>query len=92
MFKIVFIMLGGVATGYLMRKRNLKWVTGAITVAIWLLLFLLGIAVGLNGEILNNLDTIGIQALILSVFAVTGSVVLAKVVYCRFFKKEDLPE
>ena len=87
MLKIIGIMLGGVLTGYLLRNRRLGWVSKGITVAIWVLLFLLGIAVGNNEEILNNLDTIGWQAVVLSAGAVLGSVVLAKLVYNFFFRK-----
>lgn len=87
MLKIVCIMLGGVLAGFLLRKKKLGWVSQFIMVAIWILLFLLGIAVGHNEEILNNLDTIGWQALVLSVGAVLGSVLLAGVVYRYFFKK-----
>lgn len=80
-------MLGGVLVGYLLRKKKTGWISGFIMIAIWILLFLLGIAVGHNDEILNNLDTIGWQALVLSVGGVLGSVVLASVVYRYFFKK-----
>lgn len=87
MLKIVCIMLGGVLAGFLLRKKRLGWVSQFIMIAIWILLFLLGIAVGHNEEILNNLDTIGWQALVLSIGAVLGSVLLAGVVYRFFFKK-----
>lgn len=87
MFKIVGVMLAGVLTGYFLRKKSLGFVSKLIMVAIWILLFLLGIAVGNNDEILNNLDTIGLQALVLSIGAVGGSVVLAWVVYRFFFSK-----
>lgn len=87
MLKIVCIMLGGVLTGFLLRKKKLGWVSQFIMVAIWILLLLLGIAVGHNEEILNNLDTIGWQALVMSLGAVAGSVLLASVVYRYFFKK-----
>lgn len=86
MLKIVCIMLGGVFVGYLLRNKKLGWVSGCILVAIWILLFLLGIAVGNNNDILNHLDTIGFEALIISTGAVGGSVVLAWVVY-RFIYK-----
>lgn len=85
MLKIVGIMLSGVLTGYLLRNKQLGWVNRLIMVAIWGLLFLLGIAVGANREILDHLDTIGWQALVLAVCAVGGSVVLAWVVYRWFF-------
>lgn len=87
MLKIVCIMLGGVLAGFLLRKKKLGWVSQFIMIAIWILLFLLGIAVGHNEEILNNLDTIGWQALVLSIGAVLGSVLLAGVVYRFFLKK-----
>lgn len=80
-------MLGGVLTGYCIRKGKTQWIPGLITLAVWILLFLLGIAVGHNEEILGHLDTIGWQALLLSLGAVLGSVLLASVVYRYFFKK-----
>ena len=75
MLKIVGIMLLGVFTGYLLKNYQLRWVQKWIMLAIWLLLFLLGIAVGTNGEIMNNLDAIG--------------VILAWVVYRFFFMSRD---
>lgn len=84
MLKIVGIMLSGVLVGYLLRNRNLSFVSKGIMAAIWLLLFLLGVAVGGNEAILGSLDTIGLQALLLSVGGVGGSVVCTWVVY-RFF-------
>ena len=84
MLKIVGIMLSGVLVGYLLRNRNLSFVSKGIMAAIWLLLFLLGVVVGGNEAILGSLDTIGLQALLLSVGGVGGSVVCAWVVY-RFF-------
>lgn len=87
MFKIVAVMLSGVVVGYLLRNKRLGLVSRLITVAIWVLLFLLGIAVGLNDAILGNWDTIGWQAFILSVGGVAGSVVLAWVVYHFFFSE-----
>ena len=86
MLKIVGIMLLGVFTGYLLKNYQFRWVQKWIMLAIWLLLFLLGIAVGTNGEIMNNLDTIG---LILALGGVSGSVILAWVVYRFFFMRRD---
>ena len=84
MLKIVGIMLLGVLKNY-----QLRWVQKWIMLAIWLLLFLLGIAVGTNGEIMNNLDTIGLKGLILALGGVSGSVILAWVVYRFFFMRRD---
>lgn len=90
MLKVVGIMLGGVLAGYLLRKKKMGWISGAITAAIWTLLFVLGLAVGSNDRIIGHLDTIGWQAFVLSLGAVLGSIILAKLVYRYFFKKEDI--
>ena len=90
MLKIVAIMLGGVFVGYLFRAKKLSWISKAITVAIWMLLFALGVVVGNNEMILNHLDTLGVQALVLTLGAVSGSLILAKIVYHFFFKKTGI--
>lgn len=89
MLKIVGIMLLGVMAGYLLRNRKLPWLQKLIAVVIWLLLFLLGIAVGTNGEIMNRLDTIGLQALVLALGGVLGSVFLAWIVFRYFWKSKE---
>ena len=89
MLKIVGIMLLGVVTVYLLKNYQLRWGQKWIMLAIWLLLVLLGIAVGTNGEIMNNLDTIGLKGLILALGGVSGRVILAWVVYRFFFMRSD---
>lgn len=89
MLKVVCLMLGGVLVGYLFRHRNLAFIQKLISVAIWTLLFLLGIAVGGNEQIMGDLRTIGVQALVLSVGGVGGSVCLAAWVYRTFFRKQE---
>ena len=46
-------------------------------VLIWVLLFLLGIEVGGNESIIRNLSTLGIEALLLTMGAVLGSILAA---------------
>ena len=48
-----------------------------ITVLIWLLLFLLGVEVGGNEQIIKALHTLGVEALLLSVAGTLGCCVLA---------------
>ena len=52
MFTIIGLMLTGMLLGYLLRKRDLKKIHPIITLLIWLLLFILGIEVGSNEEII----------------------------------------
>ena len=58
MFTVIGIMFGGIAVGYLLRKVELLQKIGKpISYTILLLLFLLGISVGANDAIVNNLTT-----------------------------------
>ena len=73
-FTIIGLMGSGVLLGYLSRKRNLNIVHRIITWLIWILLFLLGVEVGNNEAIIKGLHTIGLEALIITLAAVVGSV------------------
>ena len=82
---VIGLMVTGIILGYLFRERNLKIVYKLINYAIFLLLFLLGITVGANGDIMNNLATIGYDALLITLAAVAGSVLCAWGIYRFFF-------
>ena len=84
---IISLMLAGVATGYLARRHNLKAVQRLITVLIWILLFLLGTEVGHNKAIIRGLHTIGLQALVLTVGGVAGSVLAAWALWVYISRK-----
>ena len=59
MFIVIGIMFAGIAAGYLLREVELLQKIGKpISYTILLLLFLLGISVGANKEIVDNLATI----------------------------------
>ena len=81
MLIIVAIILSGILVGVFMRKRNIKWIQSLITLLIWCLLFLLGIEVGQNRNIIENIGHLGLSALVLSVFGVVGSVIMAWLVW-----------
>ena len=85
MLIVIGLMVCGILIGFRFRKRNLKFISPLITVAIWILLFLLGLSVGGDPKIMNNLGTIGGEALWLTLGAVGGSVLCAWGVYRFFF-------
>ena len=85
MIIVISLMVCGIILGYAFKERNLKFVQNLINYAIFLLLFLLGITVGANGEVMNNLDSIGLEALLITLAAITGSVLCAWGVYHFFF-------
>ncbi len=88
MFIVIGLMFSGVVLGYLLRNKELKHINKIITVLIWTLLFLLGIDVGGNQEIIKGLHTIGIEALFITIAAVLGSVIGALLLW-KWIKKEN---
>ena len=70
-------MLSGMAVGFFLRKRQLRLVPHAVTVLIWLLLFLLGIEVGSNPQVINGITNLGLEALWLSVTGMAGTLLFA---------------
>ena len=80
----------GIALGYLFRKKTILQKTSKTTgYTICLLLFLLGISVGSNSEIINNLPSLGGQAFILAFAGTLGSVLAAWAINKLIFKKDN---
>ena len=77
MLIIVSIMLCGIGLGYLLRGRSTAAISKLVTVLIWALLFLLGIEVGSNPNIVRGLQTLGAEALVLTLGGSIGSVLAA---------------
>ncbi len=92
MFIIIGVMLAGMLVGFLLRNKRLLWIHKIITLLIWTLLFLLGINVGGNEMIIKGLHTLGIEAFIITLAAVSGSILCAwglwYLLYIRSKKKE----
>ena len=84
-------MTVGMFLGFLLRNQQnlIKPVDPIITWSIYLLLFLLGVSVGINETIVNNFYTIGLKAAFLTLGAVMGSVVVSYFTYIIFFKKNE---
>jgi len=91
MLTVIIIMCCGMFTGYLFRNiRQLSKTVGIIiTWAIYLLLFLLGISVGSNSTITDNIGKIGFNAFIITFGALTGSVIAAWFTYTIFFRSNE---
>ncbi|RUT79696.1 LysO family transporter [Ancylomarina longa] len=91
MITVLALMTIGILLGFFINQRPkiIKAVDKMTNWAIYLLLFLLGIGVGLNKKIINNLPTIGVQAVILTIGALIGSLILAYITYNLFFKPKQ---
>ena len=77
MLKIVAIMLSGMAVGVLLRRRRLRVVPHAVTVLIWALLFLLGVEVGSNRQVIEGITSLGVEALWLSLAGLAGTILFS---------------
>jgi uncharacterized membrane protein YbjE (DUF340 family) len=88
MFVIIGIMLAGILTGYLLRRKKFE-VKHLITVLIWILLFLLGIEVGTNRAIIEGICTIGFEAFLLTAGGIVGSTLLAWLLW-KFIQKRGV--
>lgn len=76
--------------GYLIKDRDkiVNYINGSISYIIYLLLLLLGIAVGANNEVVNNFGSIGYKAILISLGSIMLSVILSFFLYKYYFKKQ----
>ena len=86
MFIVIAFIFTGIIVGYLIRTRVTSsacrnavatWTGRATTWLIWILLFMLGVEVGGNEQIIKAMPTLGVEALLLSVCGVVGCCTLA---------------
>ena len=87
MIEILVIMAAGMVIGYLLRQKKAIFavIDRIVMGIIFLLLFVLGISVGLNETVVNNIHIIGIKAVVLTLGAVAGSVTCCWVAWKLFF-------
>ena len=86
MFSIISTMFLGIGIGYGLRNWSILQKTEK-TISLTMLLFILGVSIGSNSLIVNNLGKFGWQAIILAVSGVLGSLLAARLVLQLFFKK-----
>lgn len=88
MFKILFLLFTGIGLGYLFRRVSiLQKVEKTISLTVFFMLFMFGLTIGSNDELVSNLAKYGYQAAILAVFGVVGSLLASYLAYRFVFKK-----
>lgn len=92
MLAVIILFVVGFGVGLAIRRwlKSTKPVDWAVTVAIWLLLFVLGAGVGANRLIMENIHKLGLWAFIISLGAVVGSIAVVMLVQHFFFKKKGV--
>ena len=88
MFYVLLTMFAGVGAGWLLRKwKSVKYSGAAVTVVIWLLLFLMGAEIGADRELVRNLSSLGLQALVFAAAGICGSVAASAILYRMLSRK-----
>lgn len=88
MFTVISIFFCGIALGYLLKDvRALQHLGKSVFYTILALLFILGLSIGSNETIVENIALLGSQALLVAVATTLGSLCAAKLVYRCFFRK-----
>lgn len=90
MVSVLLVMTAGIIIGAFIHHKPLlvRINDQLISLAIYVLLFLLGISVGLNKTIVQNIGTLGYQALVITLGAVLGSVLFSWLIFRIFFSTE----
>jgi hypothetical protein len=94
MLAILSFLVLGIGIGFIGRRwaAILALADKVTHGAVYLLLFLLGVSVGLNKTVMSGLVNLGLQALLLSSGAVLGSVLVSILVYHYFFRLTETHE
>ncbi|MDP4186016.1 MAG: LysO family transporter [Bacteroidota bacterium] len=92
MIAVLILMILGIGIGALIGKyKTIIRINEKLTTwTIYLLLFLLGISVGLNEKVIIHLSTIGLQALLITFGAVGGSLFVSWIVFHYIFKGPNI--
>ena len=92
MLVLILLFILGAGAGILLRKReSLAPLVEKLTqLVVCALMVVLGISVGANPQVMQNLGNLGLQALALTVGAVTGSIVVVKGLY-RITERKPRP-
>lgn len=90
MFSIVMTMLAGVLIGHFLRNgKRVEKIEKSTSITIFVLLFVLGLSVGSNNVIIDNLGRFGWQAAVIAILGMGGSIIAARIVFQLFFNKGE---
>jgi uncharacterized membrane protein YbjE (DUF340 family) len=83
-------MSAGFVVGYFFRNQSklVKINDRLVMLAVFALLFLMGIAIGGSPQMISQLHFLGVKALVIAVAGILFSVLIAIIVYHYFFKNK----
>ncbi|MGL4293583.1 MAG: LysO family transporter [Bacteroidales bacterium] len=89
MVSLILTLLAGILIGRLF--RNCSWIKFSAKIIfpiVLILLFLMGITIGLNDEIIMNINRLGKEALIITAGAIAGTLLGAALIWHFIFSKK----
>lgn len=81
MFSVIACMFAGIAVGYLFRHRKIRFIHRIVLIFIWMLLLLLGLEVGANKTVIQQVGKLGFEAFLLATGGTLGSVLAARLLW-----------
>lgn len=89
MIQAILVILAGIAAGFFLKEREKVLICFEKTssVTIYLLLFLMGLAVGTNTTVLTSFPKVGKIAIVLTFGALAGSILFSFIIDRLFFKE-----
>lgn len=89
MFNVLILLSVGILIGYLTRNVGfLKHIDKSISATVLVMLFVFGLTIGSDTQLLSNIGRFGAQAVVLALAGVTGSLVMSYLVYWLMFRKK----
>ncbi|MFZ4726013.1 MAG: LysO family transporter [Paludibacter sp.] len=81
MFIVISCMIAGIVIGYFFRHKKPMFIHRLIITLIWVLLFLLGLEIGVNERIISQFAKLGFDAFLLAIAGTFGSVLTAWILW-----------
>lgn len=82
-------ILGGIPLGYALRTRQtaVRWANRALSSIIYILLFLMGISLGGNVDLVARLSELGLSGILIGLCCAAGSALVALLLHKTLLKK-----
>ena len=87
---LILTLAAGICAGRLLsRFRFLKQTGAAVSVIICLMLFVMGVKIGADENILKNVSSLGLQAFLFAAAGIAGSVLAAFLLYRTVYRDKS---
>lgn len=87
---IIGSLISGLVVGYIVKGRDMNKIGKIITILIWTLLFCLGVKVGTDETVVAKLPIIGMEAMLITVGAISGSIFFSWVLWRLLSKRNKI--